>query len=251
VTYCLGVAVDDGLLMVADTRTNAGVDNVSCYRKLHCLADAPDRQVHLACSGSLSVSQTILHRLSSAALTRAASLFEVAEIVGALLGRENAALKAALDQDKPCGASLLLGGRIGSETPRLFHIYAEGNFVECRPDLPYLQIGETKYGRPILDRVITRRTPLAAAVKVAFLSFDSAMRSNLSVSRPLDLMILPSSAARAQLLRIDQDDAYFNELSRRWSAALLDAAGLMPDPYFMDEGRSCPLPHPVAALRAC
>jgi putative proteasome-type protease len=251
VTYCLGVAVDEGLLMVADTRTNAGIDNVSSYRKLHALADTPERQVHLACSGSLSVSQTILHRLTATALAGASSLFEVAEVVGALLGRENGLLKAALGPDKPCGASLLLGGRIGDEKPRLFHIYVEGNFIECRPDLPYLQIGETKYGRPILDRVITRRTPLAAAVKVAFLSFDSAMRSNLSVSKPLDLMILPAAAQNAQLLRIDQDDAYFNELSRRWSAALLEAATVMPDPYFMDEGRSCPLPRQVTALRAC
>lgn len=250
-TYCLGVVVDEGLLMVADTRTNAGVDNVSRYRKLHCLADTAERQIHLACSGSLSASQAILHRLEGEALAGTSSLFDVAERVGMLLGRENGALKAALATDKPCGASLLLGGRIGDEAPGLFHIYAEGNFIECRPDLPYLQIGETKYGRPILDRVVTRETSLAAAVKVAFLSFDSAMRSNLSVSRPLDLMILPTRAAEAQLLRIEQDDPYFNELSRRWSAALVGAATQMPDPYFMDEGRSCPLPLKVGTLRAC
>lgn len=250
-TYCLGVAVDEGLLMVADTRTNAGVDNISCYRKLHILADTPERQLHLACSGSLSVSQTVLGRLAShPALAAAPSLFDAAEIVGKVLHDGNEALRDAHAGNKCTGASLLLGGRIGDEAPRLFQLYPEGNFIECKPDLPYLQIGETKYGRPILDRVITRRTPLAAAVKVAFLSFDSAMRSNLSVARPLDLMILPTGAAEATILRIEQDDVYFNELSRRWSAALVQAAATMPDPWFMDEGRSCPLPRPVAALRA-
>ena len=250
-TYCLGVAVDEGLLMVADTRTNAGVDNVSCYRKLHCLSDEPDRQIHLACSGSLSVSQSVLNRVDPAVLNEARSLFDVAEAVGEVLGSCNGQLRSALGEDK-CGASLLLGGRIGTEAPRLFHIYREGNFIECTPDLPYLQIGETKYGRPILDRVITRRTTLAAAVKIAFLSFDSAMRSNLSIARPLDLMLLPAAPdAQAQVLRIDQEDVYFNELSRRWSAALLEAAELMPEPYFMDEGRSCPLPRQIGALRAC
>lgn len=250
-TYCLGVAVDDGLLMVADTRTNAGVDNVSRYRKLHTLADLPDRQVHLACSGSLSVSQSVLNRLDHGCIAQATSLFDVAEAIGNVLRPCNEQLKSVLGEEK-CGASMLLGGRIGAEKTRLFHMYREGNFIECTPELPYLQIGETKYGRPILDRVITRRTPLAAAVKIALLSFDSAMRSNLSIARPLDVMILPAAiGASAQLVRIEQDDVYFNELSRRWSAALLEAADFMPDPYFMDEGRTCPVPRQIGALRAC
>lgn len=249
-TYCLGVAVDDGLLMLADTRTNAGVDNVSCYRKLHTLCDTRDRQIHLACSGSLSVSQSVLNRIDRERIAAAKTLFDVAEAVGAVLHDCNVQLSAALGEEK-CGASFLVGGRIGAEQPRLFHLYREGNFIECTPDLPYLQIGETKYGRPILDRVITRRTPLAAAVKIAFLSFDSAMRSNLSIARPLDLMILPNVPGQcAQLLRIEQDDVYFNELSRRWSSALLAATEQMPDPYFMDEGRSCVLPRQMGALRA-
>lgn len=250
-TYCLGVAVDDGLLMVADTRTNAGVDNVSCYRKLHVISDTADRQIHIACSGSLSVSQSVLNRLDRERIAQARTLFEVADLVGEVLHGCNVQLRDALGEEKS-GASFLLGGRIGEEAPRLFHLYREGNFIECTPDLPYLQIGETKYGRPILDRVVTRRSPLAAAVKIAFLSFDSAMRSNLSVARPLDMMILPTGPGqRAQLLRIEQDDVYFNELSRRWSAALLEATELMPDPYFMDEGRTCPVPRQIGALRAC
>ncbi len=257
-TYCLGVVVDEGVLMVADTRTNAGVDNVSCYRKLHCLADLPDRQIHIASSGNLSVSQRVVNRLSGGqALTlfepspvhEAGSLFEVAEAVGAVLREGNEELRAALGKEK-CGATLLLGGRIGNEPPRLFLIYPEGNFIECRADVPYLQIGETKYGRPILDRVITRSTPLAAAVKIAFLSFDSAMRSNLSVARPLDLMMLPAAAgAGARTLRIEQDDVYFNELSRRWSSALVEAAGMMPDPHFLDAMH--PATRQIGNLRAC
>lgn len=250
-TYCLGVVVDEGLLMVADTRTNAGVDNISCYRKLHILADTPERQLHLACSGSLSVSQTVVGRLARhPQLAEAATLFDAAEIIGRILHDSNLALHEAHRGEKCIGASLLLGGRIGDEQHRLFQLYPEGNFIECKPDLPFLQIGETKYGRPILDRTINRRTPLAAAVKIAFLSFDSAMRSNLSVARPLDLIVLPAGAGEATVLRIEQDDVYFNELSRRWSAALAQAATTMPDPWFMDEGRSCPLPLPVSALRA-
>src|SRR5690349_10688458 len=140
-TYCLGVAVDEGLLMVADTRTNAGVDNISCYRKLHILSDTPERQLHLACSGSLSVSQKVLSQLShDPALAAALTMFDAAEIVGKALHDGNLSLRDAYGHDKCTGASLLLGGRIGDEPPHLFQLYPEGNFIECKPDLPYLQI---------------------------------------------------------------------------------------------------------------
>ena len=252
-TYCLGIAVEDGLLMIADTRTNAGVDNISSYRKLHCLEDEPDRQVYLACSGNLSVSQAVLARLATAGEDgRSPSIFDMAGRVGQVLRRENAAVREALGPNRTCAATMLLGGRIGSEKPRLFLIYAEGNFIECMADLPYMQIGETKYGRPILDRVITRRTPLPAAIKAAFLSFDSTMRSNLSVARPLDMVLIPADASGETLTkRIEQDDAYFNELSRRWSAALLAAADAMPEADFLDGGAGRRGDAQVVSLRAC
>ena len=233
-TYCLGIAVDEGLLLVADTRTNGGVDNIARYRKLHCLEDGPERQVFLATSGSLSVSQAVIGRLSGEGLADCRNLFEAAERIGAVLRRENDKLRQALGPDRGHPSSILLGGRIGGEQPRLFQIYSEGNCIQCMPDLPYLQIGETKYGRPILDRTLTRATPLSAAVKIAFLSFDSAMRSNLSVSRPLDLIMISADRSVPTVIRrIDGEDRYFNDLSRCWSAALLAAADAMPDPYFL------------------
>lgn len=255
-TYCLGILVDEGLLLMADTRTNAGIDNVSSYKKLHCLADEPQRQIYVTCCGSLSASQSLLgHLLESddapAALAEARTMFGVAEIVGQAVRRANAVLFEAVGADKTRGASLLLGGRIGTERPRLFLVYPEGNFIECKRDVPFLQIGETKYGRPILDRVVTGATPLSAAVKIACLSFDSAMRSNLSVARPLDMAVIPAAApARTLVRRIEKDDPYFNELSRRWSCTLVDAAERMPEPAFMAEFEAQPPLSLVTELRA-
>ena len=128
----------------------------------------------------------------------------------------------------------MLGGRIGDHPPQLFLIYSAGNFIECKPDVPFFQIGETKYGRPILDRTITPATALSEAMKVAFLSFDSSIRSNLAVARPLDVMVMPSKpGAKTFTLRIGDDDAYFNDLSARWGDLLHDATASIPDPPFM------------------
>jgi putative proteasome-type protease len=236
-TYCLGMLLDEGLVMVADTRTNAGVDNVSSYRKLHCLADGPDREIYAATSGNLSASQIALERFADGAglLLGAESMFEAAGLVGEALREANRSVIEAMAPATMKGTScLLLGGRVGIGPPRLFQIYQEGNFIECKRDAPFLQIGETKYGRPILDRVIRRSTPLPTAVKTALLSFDSAMRSNLSVARPLDLVVMPADAAQPrQVRRIEADDEYFNTLSARWSQALNEATMAMPDPCFM------------------
>jgi putative proteasome-type protease len=253
-TYCLGMLLDDGLVMVADTRTNAGVDNVSSYRKLHCLIEAPGREIHVATSGNLSASQSALERLAAGAdpgrsLAAAGSMFEIAERVGDALRQANRATAELLAPAMKGTSSMLLGGRIGDEPPRLFLIYPEGNFIACRPEAPFFQIGETKYGRPILDRVIRRETPLPAAVKTALLSFDSAMRSNLSVARPLDLIVMPATPEPTLIKRIEADDQYFNALSARWSRALNEAAAAMPDPDFLAPGglpQATPL---VARLR--
>ena len=236
-TYCLGMLLDEGLVLVADTRTNAGVDNVSSYRKLHCLAEGPDREIHAATSGNLSASQSALERFADpdGLLMRAESMFAVAGLVGEALREANRAVSEGMAPAVMKGTScLLLGGRVGDGPPRLFQIYQEGNFIECKRDAPFLQIGETKYGRPILDRVIRRSTPLPTAVKTALLSFDSAMRSNLSVARPLDLVVMPADSAEPSLTRrIEADDEYFNLLSARWSQALNEATMAMPDPAFM------------------
>ncbi len=245
-TYCLGMLLDAGLVMIADTRTNAGVDNVSSYRKLHCLADEPDRQIYVATSGNLSVTQTVISLLQEGlptegngsmirTLVQAASMFRAAQLVGEALQVANRSVGEALSSlNIPSSATLLLGGRIGDAPPTLYQIYEAGNFIECRTEVPFLQIGETKYGRPILDRAIKRSTPLGEAVKIAFLSFDSSMRSNLGVARPLDMMVMRSAPGSPVLSRrIECDDAYFNDLSSRWSTLLYEATRSIPDPDFI------------------
>jgi putative proteasome-type protease len=248
-TYCLGLRLDDGLVMIADSRTNAGVDNISSYRKLHCLADEPERQLYVATSGNLSVTQTVINLLQEGlppsdevglvtrTLGQATSMFRAAQLVGEALRVANKTIGDSLESlNIPAGASLLLGGRIGNEPPKLYQIYEAGNFIECHDEVPFLQIGETKYGRPILDRALRRSTPIPQAVKIAFLSFDSSIRSNIAVARPLDLLIMRSDP-RAPLLtrRIEADDMYFNDLSKHWSALLSEATRSIPDPDFLAE----------------
>ena len=164
-------------------------------------------------------------------------MFRAAQLVGEAVQMANETVGKALASIKISGASsILLGGRIGDGPPALYLIYSAGNFIENKPDVPFFQIGETKYGRPMLDRVISGSTPLPEAVKIAFLSFDASIRSNLAVGRPLDLMVLPSKPrARALVKRIGLDDAYFNDLSARWGDLLHDAAAAIPEPPFMAE----------------
>ncbi|QPQ54134.1 peptidase [Allosphingosinicella flava] len=246
-TYCIGMLLDGGLVLMADTRTNAGVDNFSCYKKLHTLANGGDRYIFAATSGSLSVTQSVVGLLDEGLpghdgsdgirhLDSVPSMFRAAQLVGEAVQTVRAIMEPALSrQDVNSNVSLLLGGRVGTEQPRLFLIYSAGNFIECQPESPFFQIGETKYGRPILDRGVNWSTPLPLAVKIAFLSFDSTMRSNLGVARPIDLVVLPADT-RAPLLtrRIQADDEYFNTLSMDWAQALAKAALAIPNPPFME-----------------
>ena len=247
-TYCLGMLLDAGLVLIADTRTNAGVDNFSCYKKLHMLCEGPDRQIYAASSGSLSVSQSVIALIEEGLppedkedtprkLSAATSMFRAAQLVGEAVQTINRKVGAALEAIHISSSiSLLLGGRIGEEPPRLFLIYSAGNFIECQPDSPFLQIGETKYGRPILDRSIDVESSLSHAVTIGFLSFDSAMRSNLGVARPLDLVVMPRDTSLPLLdRRIEPDDDYFNELSLSWSHMLHQATRTIPDPPFMED----------------
>ena len=245
-TYCLGMLLEAGLVMIADTRTNAGVDDISAYRKLHCLIDEPDRVIYAASAGNLSTTQTIISLLreglpsdQEGKLTRTIaspnSMFRAAQLVGEAVQFANETVGKALQSVKISGASsLLLGGRIGDGPPALFLVYPSGNFIECKPDVPFFQIGEHKYGRPILDRTINVHTSLPEAIKIAFLSFDASIRSNLAVARPLDLMVMPSAPKAPVLVRrIEEDDPYFNDLSMRWGDFLHDAMEAIPDPPFI------------------
>jgi putative proteasome-type protease len=256
-TYCLGMLLDAGLIMIADTRTNAGVDNFSSFKKLHTLADLADRKIFACTAGSLSMSQSVIGLLkeglpppgvrgaeaaeaAAAGLNRtlgdAASMFRAAQLVGEAVQIANSTVGEALRAiNIESWVSLLLGGRIGNGPPSLFLVYSAGNFIECTPEVPFLQIGETKYGKPILDRGLAHTTPLHEAVKFGFLSFDSAMRSNLGVARPLDLMVMPRAKGAPILTRrIGEDDPYFDDLSERWSKYLHQATENIPNPPWME-----------------
>ena len=245
-TYCVGMLVETGLVMIADTRTNAGVDNISTYRKLHVLADSDESIVVAMTAGNLSVTQTALALLREGlppdnegsvprTVDKMTSLFRVAQLVGEAVHRARNDLESALQGSTiNTGVSILLGGRVGDEPLRLYMVYSQGNFIECQPEAPFLQIGETKYGKPILDRALNYTTPLGEAVKVGLISFDSTIRSNLAVGRPLDLIAIPADRSQPIVRRhIDWDDRYFNDLSVRWGMLLNEARATIPDPPFM------------------
>ncbi len=248
-TYCVGMLTEAGLAMIADTRTNAGIDNISTFKKLHVLADDPDRLIILASAGSLSVTQAMLSMLNEGIpaphhgahhgpprkLDDAPSLFRAAEIIGDAVGLARVSVEDHLKNTSiNGGVSMLLGGRIGDEPLALYQIYSEGNFIACQQDSPFLQIGENKYGKPILDRTLRWGTPMDEVVKVGLLSFDATMRSNLSVGRPLDLIIVPTNAAKPPIThRIDEDDTYFNDLSSTWGRLMIEARDKVPDPPFV------------------
>lgn len=244
-TYCLGMLLDEGLVLMADTRTNAGIDNFSSFRKLHLLADGQDRQIYAATAGSLSVSQSVVGLLQedqlaadtgdhNRCLSEAPTMFRAAQIVGEAVARAGETVGAALAREHiDHDVELLLGGCVGGERLRLFLIYGIGNFIECTQEVPYLQIGETKYGRPILDRALRYDSPLDEAVKIGCLSFDSTMKSNLGVARPIDVLVLPANGAPPLMRRIERRDAYFEELASEWGRILNEVALGLPDPPWM------------------
>jgi len=245
-TYCVGMLGAGGLVMIADTRTNAGVDNISTFRKLHILAESEDRLIIAMTAGNLSVTQLALALLAEGMPGGAESdtprllrdmptMFRAAQLVGEAIASARRDVREALEADNvSAGVSMLLGGRIKGGPLKLYQIYGAGNFIECQVDAPFLQIGETKYGKPILDRALTWDTPLDEAVKVGLISFDSTMRSNLAVGRPLDVIVVPRDEGLPVIRRrIEADDKYFDDLSARWSMLLNESRATIPSPPFM------------------
>jgi putative proteasome-type protease len=233
-TYCVALRLDRGLVFAADTRTNAGVDNVAQYRKLHYWRKPGERVLVLLTAGNLAVTQSVVSILNEALATDEpgpANLFTVpsmyrgARLVGDSVREVRKTDGAALEMSKAgFSASFILGGQIAGERPRLFHIYSEGNFIEATDDTPFLQIGEHKYGKPILDRVARPEMRLGEAAKLILLSFDSTLRSNLSVGMPIDILIYERDSLDVKReKRIGQDDEYFKKLSSAWSDALRQA----------------------------
>ena len=242
-TYCVGLLVREGLAMLADTRTNAGVDNVSTYRKLRVYGNDGKRLIAIASAGSLSTTQAAMERVQLGftapdtgepeSLSTVASIHRAAYLVGQAIRFTRDEMEGLKQGDINFDATLLVGGSVGGEPTRLFLVYAAGNFIECGPDTPYLQIGETKYGKPILDRAMAFDTELDEAVKIALISFSSTMRSNLAVGLPIDMLMARSGQSRADVVhRIDDQDAYYRDLNDTWSATLRAAQASIPRPPY-------------------
>jgi putative proteasome-type protease len=245
-TYCVGMRLEAGIVLIADTRTNAGIDNISTYKKLHTLAEDDNRIIVAASAGSLSVTQVMLSMLKEGLephdpeaprrfIKDAPSMFRVAELVGEALSHARKNIGKTLNGTGiNADVSILLGGRVGDEPLMLYLVYSEGNFIETQPDCPYAQIGELKYGKPILDRALQWNSPLDEAVKVGLISFDSTMRSNLSVGLPFDMIVIPTARdGKVLRRRIEHGDDYFELLSDEWGRLLNDARQQVPDPPFM------------------
>ena len=243
-TYCVGLLVKEGLVLISDTRTNAGIDNIACYRKLHTFETPGERVLAIATSGNLSLSQAVLGLLNEGfsnpetgateTLSNATSMFHAAQIVGQAVRAVYRIDGPSLEQhNSSFDISLLLGGQIKGRRLRLFMIYAAGNFIEATPETPYLQIGEHKYGKPILDRAITYDTEIYDALKIGLISMDSTMRSNLGVGLPIDTLVLRRDEVKAELThRIEAEDPYFTDLRHRWSEALREAHLTIPRPPY-------------------
>ncbi|QUS34983.1 proteasome-type protease [Falsirhodobacter algicola] len=234
-TYCVGLLLDEGMVLLSDTRTNAGLDNIATYRKMFVFEEPGERIIAIMTAGSLSVTQTTIAQLrermdgpdadSETSIMKAPTMLRVAEIVGNMLAQVRADVDDKLStMRQAASASMIVAGQRRGGDMRMFLIYPEGNFIEATEDTPFLQIGEHKYGKPILDRVITRKTSLTDAKKAVLLSMDSTLRSNLSVGMPLDLAVIRRDDCRlSEDRRIETGDDTFRRMSEAWSAALREA----------------------------
>ena len=238
-TYCVGILLDAGIIFASDSRTHAGVDNFAKFCKMTVFDRKGDRVIALLSSGNLAGTQAVIGVLNqrcnggdaAASLWGARTMFDAAILVADAM-RDIERRDGAYLQENEVGfnASFIVGGQIGGEPLRLFRIYAEGNFIEAGIDTPYFQTGESKYGKPIIDRVITPRTPLADATKCVLVSFDSTMRSNLSVGMPIDLICYERDSLEvSKRRRFEDGDAYFTALSHDWSEGTREVFRQLPE----------------------
>ncbi len=236
-TYCVAMRLSSGLVFVSDSRTNAGVDHISTFRKLHVFHQSDERMLVIQSAGNLATTQSILSLLHRRCLDpdrpnmlNVESMYDAASLLGEtvreVIARDSGANQGSMT-DFSC--NLLLGGQILGEGMRLFHVYPQGNFIEATHDTPYFQIGESKYGKPIIDRVLTFDTGLDQAMQCALISMDSTLRSNLSVGLPLDVMIYPKdSFSKDQQHRITEDHPYFQMIRKGWGEGLLSIFAQLP-----------------------
>ena len=239
-TYCVAMALDAGMIFASDSRTNAGVDQIARFSKMRVFHRPGDRLIVMLSSGNLSITQNAINMLEQRArgVDRAPNLWNVESMfdVAGLLGD---ALREVKTRDGPyllqnnidASANFIVGGQIRGEPHRLFDVYSEGNFIEATADTCYFQTGESKYGKPVIDRVVTQHTSLTDAVKCTMVSFDSTMRSNISVGLPIDLLVYEADSLQIRLQRrIDEADPYFQMVHTQWGEGLRRVFAQLPDP---------------------
>lgn len=237
-TYCLAIHVNDGIAFASDSRSNAGVDYVSAYRKLHQFETASDRSIALLSAGSLATTQEVvaiirrdLRREGVENLNSFGQLFEIAAYVGRVSRRVQCSHQAGLSASGISGeATFILGGQVRGEEPRIYMVYPQGNFIRASADTPYLQIGESKYGKPVLDRIVKPALSLQQAIRLSLLSLDATMKSNVTVGPPIDLGVYRKDSFQPLVTgRLDERDPYYLEIKRAWNDALLAAFLGLPD----------------------
>lgn len=228
-TYCVAIAVDDGLVFCSDSRTNAGPDMISTYGKMHVFNPAPDRMFVVLTAGNLATTQAIISRLEhehdapdTANLLNCKKMIEAARYISQISRDEQSSattITATSNVDTSC--SLILGGQIKGQPPAIFMIYPAGNFITDSNENPFLQIGENKYGKPILDRILTRKTSLEDAARCAIVSMDSTIRSNVTVGPPIEVLVYENNTFESDhYIRLDEDDQYLRDVRQSWNEAL-------------------------------
>ncbi len=243
-TYCVALRLDAGMIFASDSRTNAGVDHVSTFAKMRVYEKPDDRVIVVLSSGNLAMTQGVVNILDRHAhapegaktIWTVDSMYDAAQLVGdALREMQRKDGPFLMQGNIDASANMLVGGQIRGETMRLFHVYSQGNFIEATDETPYFQLGESKYGKPILDRVVNTGTPQKEAAKCVLISFDSTMKSNISVGLPIDLLWLPRDNLRVGLQqRIREGDPYFTMLRSRWGGGLRRVFGELPDPDWLE-----------------
>jgi putative proteasome-type protease len=246
-TYCVAAMVEEGMVFASDSRTSAGADNIATFGKMMVWEDTGKRVIVVLSSGNLATTQSVIALLKmrskdedgkalAGGILRVRQMYDVVELVGATLREVVERQKIVRESGVDIDCSFIVGGQIDHKTPRLFRIYPEGNFIEATPQTNYFQIGETKYGKPIIDRVVKFETPMKEVAKAFLVSFDSTMRSNLTVGLPIDLLMYERNSCKVtQKRRFLQGDKYFSEISGIWSAGLRRAFAEVPPVPWIDE----------------
>ncbi|MCH7337007.1 proteasome-type protease [Acinetobacter sp. NIPH 2699] len=237
-TYCCALRLEQGLVLISDTRTNAGVDHISVFRKLHTFGVEGERFIALQTAGNLATTQAVIGHLQNALtlhqepnLYTVNTMFEVAELVGKTLRRVLEDVTSNTHEQMNYSCSILVGGQILGEDMQLYNVYPEGNFIRATTDTPYFQIGESKYGKPILDRALHYTMPLSEGLRCSLISFDSTLRSNVSVGLPLDALVYHKDSFKSPAAkRINEEDPYFTQISKQWSETLRRGLQELPEP---------------------